>query len=204
MIRTQGAGVLGVLVIVWLMVFPYASPAVSSPAETSTTPKGWLQISVNLDHKVIKAGDRIEYNTLVTNTGTEPSPPVIVAMNIVNLEGTKDPVDPEDWSPQRTQYVDMLTPGQTVKLSWRVNAIFDGDYMVYMVAVPEPEDAEATSHPVASSGIHLTVQPFTSLNPLGILPYAVGGPMVLLVGILLLNRARHRGVDTGDSQVAVR
>ena len=34
---------------------------------------------------------------------------------------------------------------------------------------------ETTSQLVASSGIHLTVTPYTKLNPGGVLPYAIWG-----------------------------
>jgi hypothetical protein len=135
----------------------------------------------------------------VTNEGTEPSPPLIVAMNIINLRGAGDPVDPEDWSPQRTQYLDAVAPGQSAKHSWRVNAILDGDFMVYMVVIPTPDGPNATTQPVASSGIHLTVTKFTRLNPGGVLPYAIGGPVLLALAIFVVYRLRRRGIDEGGS-----
>jgi len=106
-------------------------------------------------------------------------------------------VDPEDWSPQRTQYTEQLPAGGSATLSWRINAILDGDYMVYMVVIPQPAGREATSHPVASSGIHLTVTPFTRLNPGGVVPYAVGVPLALVLGMALVFRRRRRSIDTG-------
>jgi ABC-2 type transport system permease protein len=158
-----------------------------------------LAISIDMDYETVKAGDHILYSTLVTNKGTKASPPLCVAMNIINLHAAGEVVDPEDWSPQRTQYLETLTPGQSAKLSWRVNAILDGDYLVYMVVIPEPEGRDATSQPVASPGIHLTVTPFTRLNPGGVLPYAIGGPLLLLVVIFLVYRHRRRQIDTGGS-----
>jgi hypothetical protein len=121
-------------------------------------------------------------------------------MNIINLNAKGDVVDPEDWSPQRTQYMENLGPGQTATQSWRVNAILDGDYMVYIVLLPVPSGPEATSHPVSSSGVHLTVTPFTKLNPRGVLPYAIGGPVLVLVGIVLIYRMRRRRIDMGGSE----
>jgi hypothetical protein len=120
-------------------------------------------------------------------------------MNIINLNAAGDIVDPEDWSPQRTQYADTIEPGKSVTMPWRVNAILDGDYLVYMVVIPEPDGQEATSQPVASSGIHLTVMPFTKLNPRGVLPYAIGGPVLLIGGMVFLYRLRRRNIDLGDS-----
>ncbi len=172
----------------FLAVFLAASPAqAQSP----------LQIAVDLDYRTVKAGEAILYNTVVTNRGTEDSAPLSVAMNIINLDAAGDVVDPEDWSPQRTQYLESLAAGKSVTLSWRVNAILDGDYLVYMVLLPEPSGEKATSQPTASSAIHLTVTPFTKLNPGGVLPFALGGPAVLILGMSLLNRYRRRQIDTG-------
>ena len=92
-----------------------------------------------------------------------------------------------------------LGPGQSASLDWRVNAILDGDYMVYMVAIPAPGSPEATSQPVASSGIHLTVTPYTKLNPGGVLPYAIGGPVLLVVVIFFVYRHRRKQIDAGGS-----
>jgi len=69
--------------------------------------------------------------------------------------------------------------------------------MVYMVVIDAPAGQETTSHPVASSGIHLTVTPFTRLNPLGVLPYAIGGPLIIGLGIFFLYRLRRRNIDEG-------
>jgi len=148
----------------------------------------------------VKTGDKVEFNTLVTNNSSQASPALIVAMNIINLDAAGDVVDPEDWSPQRTQYMQSLAPGESVNQGWIVNTILEGDYMVYMVLVPEPAAAETTSHPVASSGIHLTVAPFTRLNPGGVLPFAIGGPILLLAITYFVYRRRRQQIDLGGSE----
>jgi len=188
--RATGSLMLGCLILALGV-----SPALAFQGEA---PQGsGLQISIDLDYMVVKTGDKVEFNTLVTNQGTQASPPLIVAMNIINLDAKGDVVDPEDWSPQRTQYIDSLPAGGSASLGWIINTILDGDYMVYMVLIPAPESQSATSQPVASSGIHLTVTPFTRLNPGGVLPYAIGGPIIVLLGIFLVFRLRRRAIDTG-------
>lgn len=187
----------GLLVLAGFMVSLSTSPVMAFQGEQPQV--GVLQVSIDLNYKMVKAGDPVFFNTSVTNNGTEESPPLIVAMNIINLDAQGDVVDPEDWSPQRTQYLEHLGPGQSATQSWRVNAIFDGDYMVYIVLIPAPGSQETTSQPVASSGIHLTVTPFTRLNPGGVLPYAIGGPIVLLLAIFIVYRLRRQRIDTGDS-----
>lgn len=156
-----------------------------------------LQISVDMVYQVAKTGDKIEFSTVVTNNGTQASPPLIVAMNIINLNSTGDVVDPEDWSPERTQYLMSLGPGESATQNWIINTILDGDYMVYMVLIPEPAGQESSSQPVASSGIHITVERFVKINPSGILPYAIGIPLLLIIGMFVLFRQRQKGVETG-------
>jgi hypothetical protein len=169
------------------------------PREMTAAAQLPLHISVDLDYTIVKAGDKVTYNTVLNNSGTEASPPLSVAMNIINLNAAGDVVDPEDWSPQRTQYMETLAPGQSQKFSWVVNAILDGDYLIYMTLIPEPAGQKSTSQPIASSAIHLTETPFTKLNPRGVLPYAVGGPIVLLLGMTLLRRHRRRQIETGGA-----
>jgi hypothetical protein len=172
------------------------------PPGAPTGPPAELLVAIDRSDTVVRAGMPLLFSTAITNNAAEPSRPIIVAMNIINLDKTGEVVDPEDWSPQRTQYVEPLGPGQSATLDWRVNAILDGDYMVYMVAIPAPAGPDATSQPVASSGIHLTVTPYTKLNPGGVLPYAIGGPLVLGVVIFLVYRHRRRQIDLGGASAA--
>jgi len=194
-----------VLAIVFLGLAASASTALALQETQSYRQQGAdaeqpLQITLDMPYAVVKMGDPIFFDTVVTNARAENSPPTIVAMNIINLDKEGDVVDPEDWSPERTQYIDQLEPGESATLSWRVNAILDGDYIVYMVAMPEPAGQEATSQAVASSGLHLTVAPFTRLNPRGIIPLALGVPIAIGLGILLIFVLRRRGIDTGGSK----
>ncbi len=160
-----------------------------------------LQIVVDLDYTTVNTGDEVEFNSVVTNSGTQDSPPMNVAMNIVKT-GKGDPVDPEDWSPERTQEVEPLAPGESAEQSWTVDAILEGDYMVYLTVIPKPDGPEATSQPVSSSGIHLTVNPFTRTNPGGVLPIAIGMPIVLILISVLPLRRWLRGINTGASEAA--
>ena len=158
-----------------------------------------IQISIDKSDTVFRAGSPLMFTTGITNRGAEQSHALIMAMNIINLDKHGEVVDPEDWSPQRTQYIEPLAPGQSTTLDWRVNAILDGDFMVYMVAIPAPGSPDATSQPVASSGIHLTVTPYTKLNPGGVLPFAIGGPVVLVLVIFFVYRHRRKQIDAGGS-----
>jgi hypothetical protein len=156
-----------------------------------------LSLGIDMETVTVRAGESVFYETTVTNHRSQPSAPLILAMNIINLDASGDIVDPEDWSPQRTQYQGGLAPGASASHSWRVNAILEGDFMIYTVAIPQPSGQDATTHPAASPGIHLTVTPFTRLNPGGVLPFAIGGPVVVLLGLLYVYRRRRRDIDDG-------
>jgi ABC-2 type transport system permease protein len=169
-------------------------PALQLQAEPAAAP---LVMSIDMEYTTVRAGESVFYETQVTNNTGEASAPLILAMNIINLDASGDIVDPEDWSPQRTQYVESLPAGQTATHSWRVNCILDGDYMIYMVVIPSPDGAEATTNPAASPGIHLIVTPYSRLNPGGVLPFAIGGPILVLIGLWYVYRRRRQGIDEG-------
>lgn len=198
--RVLGPGARAAAVMLLVSVLSFASPAAAlsqEPAPAAPMAEAQLQVSIDVTAKTVRAGTPLIYNTVVSNSGTTATPPLIVAMNIINLNAAGDVVDPEDWSPQRTQYSDPIAPGQSATFNWRINAILDGNYMVYMVVIPAPSSAEATSHPVTSPGIHLIVTKYTRLNPGGVLPYAIGGPVLLGLIIFFVYRQRHRQIDAG-------
>jgi hypothetical protein len=187
----------GITVIACIVLLPRANSAIA--LQPAAARAGDLQVSISLDAKSVKTGDSIDFETEVTNTGTEESSPVIAAMNIINLSKEGDVVDPEDWSPERTQYLDSVAPGESVTLSWEVNAVLDGNYMVYIVAVPQPENADTSAQTVASPGLHLSVAKFTTLNPSGVLPYAIGVPLLVVLAIIVMFRLRNRQIDAGET-----
>lgn len=151
-----------------------------------------IEITTDLEYAVVNNGDDIEFSTLILNTGDADTPALFVAMNIINLGKGGDPVDPEDWSPERTQEVGTIAPGESAEQAWLVSAILDGNYMIYMTVVATPDGTEATSHPISSPGVHLTVQGFARSNPGGVLPVAIGVPLLLSVGTILIRRWWNR------------
>jgi hypothetical protein len=188
-----GALVLGAVALQRVAVAQEGSAGASSGSE----PGDGVTIELDKTLSILSQGDSLVYNSTVTNGGGTDTPSLTVALNIINLDAAGDVVDPEDWSPQRTQYIETLKPGESKSLKWRVNGIMDGDYMVYMVVIPKPHAPDVTTKAVASHGIHLTVKPFTKLNPKGILLYVLGTPIVLVLGMVYLMRRRQKSVDRG-------
>ena len=77
--------------------------------------------------------------------------------------------------------------------------MFAGKYLVYMVVIPKPAGTKATSQPVASNGIHLTIKGVARVNPGGMLPVALATTGGLSLGAVGLHWFRRRGIDTGGS-----
>lgn len=194
--RMRGRGLKGIFLIAPLL-FPLTSSL--QPLQANQNSSQNLQISIDKSSAIAKNGDKVEFHTVVSNNGTVTSSSLIVAMNIINLNATGDVVDPEDWSPERTQYIESIAPGQSAAQTWILNTILEGDYMVYVVLIPAPDSQDSTSQPIASPGIHLIVNPFTRLNPGGILPFAIGIPIALILVLVVLLRIRRRTFDAGDS-----
>jgi ABC-2 type transport system permease protein len=154
-----------------------------------------VQITIDRTYESRRTGEIFNFITRVKNNDPQKeSAPLVVAMNIINL-GSGQPVDPEDWSPERLQAVDPLKPGQTSELHWEVDPILEGDYLVYMVVAPKPAAKTATSQPVTSPAIHLTVRQYTWLNPGNVLPIAIGMPTVLIAAWLGLRALRRRELE---------
>ncbi|GBD22141.1 hypothetical protein HRbin28_02618 [bacterium HR28] len=192
--RASWGRIAGLLAVAWVVATMLVG-AYPTAAASSDSP---VQVVVDREWVTARTGDRVEFTTLVKNTSSAATPPLIVAMNIINLQG--EVVDPEDWSPQRTQSMDPLVPGASVEHTWIIDAILKGDYLVYMVVIPQPAGQESTSSPVASSGIHLTVTPFTRINPRGVLPLAVGIPLSLTATTFLLRWRRRRAITVGERE----
>jgi ABC-type multidrug transport system permease subunit len=191
-LRARWTSLSGMLLTSVVLVCLGSAPAIAvGRNQVGPEPTG-LQIALDEDFVQLKTGDELQFQTLVENNGQEDSPPVILAMNIIKLSSEGDVVDPEDWSPERTQYLDSISAGDALRHSWTIEAILKGDYMVYFVAVPQPAGEGSTSQPVASSGLHLTVGAFQRLNPGGVLPVVIAVPLGVTMSLLLLVRLRLR------------
>jgi hypothetical protein len=185
----------GVMIIFFVLA---GSPLTASQALASEdVVKQDVQISIDRSYEVRRTGEIFNFTTRVKNNDSNQSAPLVVAMNIINL-GSGQPVDPEDWSPERLQALDPLKPGQTSELHWEVDPILEGDYLVYMVLAPKPVGKTTTSQPVTTPAIHLTVKQYTWLNPGNVLPIAIGMPTGLTAVWLGLRALRRREIEGGS------
>lgn len=192
--RTLGLSALFVLILAAIS-FP-VSPAHAVQVEQDQDED--FNIVIDSRFKLVKMGDTVQFNTVVTNNGLKASPPLIAAMNVINLKKTSESIDLEEWAPERTQYVNALKPDESIRLDWILTTGLHGDYMVYVVLIPQPESTEVTTYPVASSSLYLTVEPAARLDPGTVLPFALGVPVFLLVITFVAYRRRGQQIDVGD------
>ena len=154
--------------LVWLLVCT-PTPAMAVPI-TVTVVMEPAQVSTVL-------GGRFTLETKVTNTGTAASGALLAHLNVASLEGSVY-VDPEDWSADRSQELE-LQPGETRRLSWEIQAVNSGSIAAYVVVLPFGNKSAANENLVVSPLVKLEVAPRSTLNAGGTLP------VVLLVPLLL-------------------
>jgi ABC-2 type transport system permease protein len=200
-LRARWGSLSGMVLTVFLLLVLGAGPAMGLGRSLFQAEEQGLKVSLEETFLEVKTGDEVNFDTLLENNGSEDSPPVIMALNIIKLTSTGDVVDPEDWSPKRTQYVEFVPAGDQLRQSWTIEAILKGDYMVYLVAVPEP-GKESSSHPVTSPGLHLTVGAFQRLNPQGVLPVVIAVPLGVTMALLVLVRLRLRRLGRDEQEEA--
>lgn len=196
--RARWGSLAGMTLAALIVVFAGMGSATALGGSLFQADRSDLVVSLDQTAITVKTGDEVPFESLTENDGNRDSPPVFLAMNIINLSG--DVVDPEDWSPERTQSVGRVAAGDAVRHKWTIEAILKGDYMVYLVAIPEPQGARSTSQPVASTGLHLTVGAFSRLNPQGVLPVVIAVPIGVTLVLLLVVRLRLRRLSRGEPE----
>jgi hypothetical protein len=184
MSRLQVARRLPALLGVTLAGAVLAVGASRAPASAATSTPA---ITVEIDKTTVSvgAGQHFTMHTVVRNEGDSPLTGLITHLNIAALDPSVY-VDPEDWSGNRTQYLPPLPAHSSRRLTWRVQAVNDGRFILYVVAV-QP----ASPHLAGSDVLSLRVARQPSLGAASALPVALGVP-VLLLGAMGLQRRRRR------------
>jgi hypothetical protein len=180
----------GVLAAGVLLAIATAGPAAAAVDRVSVTP--------DLHQVDTAVGGRFTISTRLSNDSDRATGPLIAHLNVASL--TSDVyVDPEDWSPARTQWVDSLDPHGDTLLTWRLQAVNAGTFDAYVVLLPtgDPEPGRALA---VSPSVRLGVADRQTISAGGVLPVVVAVPSVL--GLLVLARARTRARRAGAVQQA--
>jgi hypothetical protein len=162
------------------LALAFAAPATaSSPA-----------ISVRVDRAEIatKLGHKFSFRSTISNEGSSPISGMIAHLNVLSYDPSTY-VDPEDWSSHRTIYLPTLPPHATRAVTWRMQAVNDGTFAVYVAAVPR---LGVPGAPATGPAIRVDVAKRTTLNAQGIVPLALGLPGALGLLAIGLRFSRRR------------
>lgn len=177
-----------VLALVAALVSGTAAAAAPRPATPGCGGAG-CRVSVKLDRTTVSTaiGQRFSFTSTVRNDGDRPLPAVVAHLNVLSL----DPdvyVDPEDWSSNRTNYAGTLAAHASTRLTWNVQAVNTGRFVLYVAVTAEQGAADVA----ASNTLRLGVAQQRTLNAGGILPLAAAMPASVLVLMGLAARRRRR------------
>lgn len=141
-----------------------------------------VEVVVEPSSAPVVLGETLDISVTVTNNGTAPSAPLVVHIDITD-PSSESSVDPEDWTSTLSKTAGVVAPGATKTVTWNIQPISGGSFSLYAVALSEGVSSVASSNVLA-----VDVADQRSLNPGGILPVAIGVPLV--VGFLLLVQIR--------------
>jgi hypothetical protein len=167
-----------------------AVPSAAAVERRVERPAADSPLSVVLDETALEVGpgQRIEFTSTVRNTGEQPVTDLVAHVAILTSDADVY-VDPEDWSPRRTQYVDRLAGGEETTLSWNVQAVTAGPIILYVDVTDPASDTVAVSGP-----LYMTVTGRREVNSEDAFPLVAGVPaaVLLLLGLTGVRRRLRR------------
>jgi hypothetical protein len=175
------AGVLGCSVAAVSVGLALAQPA----AATATDP---VAVIVKQSRITTRLGENVSFRATFANRESTDTGPLIAHLNVLSLrEGVE--VDPEDWSTHRTRYLGAISSGSSRTITWKVHAINTGRIALYVAVLPQ---AGVNRPPAIGRTVQLLVAGRDTLNSGGILPLALGVPLLLGLMTTGLQLARRR------------
>ncbi|MBA2534455.1 MAG: hypothetical protein H0V21_05555 [Rubrobacter sp.] len=186
------------LAVVILALFSVAGPALAQgAAQTGSSYRGQVvaapggsgtPLKLETATKTISgtAGQYVKLPAKVTNISSGPIKDAVAYVSLVDVtKGQQAPVDLEDWSAHRAITISSLAPGQSKGVSWSLRLVKGGNYVVYANAIDQGSTRASVGQEVP-----LFVRTKQNLNPGGVLPVALGVP--LLAGAALFGPVFHR------------
>jgi len=171
--------------LIALIVLVSLTPVVAFAQTVSTD--GNVTVTIDKESTSIVAGDWVTFRTVISNTGDSGTPPLVANFNVASIH-LGPHVDPEDWSPLRTQYIDTIQPGESVELSWDVHTLFEGDFAVYVTIVSQ----EKSFGPVGSPTLHIHAEPDNVLPLNEVIPVVAIVPLFPLALLLVTSRSKRK------------
>jgi hypothetical protein len=159
-----------------------AAPAASNPV--------W--VSLSRTSTSVGIGDSFGFTSTVTNQGSAPVSGLVAHLNVLSFtHGVY--VDPEDWSSNRTRYLDPIPPGQSTTVHWTVKAVNGGDFGIYVAALGTPAAGISPTEPTVSPALVAHVTEQKNVNPQGVLPLALGIPAIVAAAMGAVRLRARKG-----------
>lgn len=160
-----------------------------APGTTSGPAVGTPTWSVTLDQSQVTSslGNRFTFVSTLSNETGQVRPGTIAYLNVVSMQSDVY-VDPEDWSSKRTRFLGDVQPGATTRLTWDVQAVNSGRFVVFVVVT----SASGSDEVVTSPALRVAIADQRRLNPSGILPVVLVVPTVVALGLVWSWRRRRR------------
>ena len=147
-------------------------------------------IVVQLDENELDVGpgEKLTFVSTVRNEGGTTLDGYVAHLNILTTDEDVY-VDPEDWSPERAQYLDPLAAGDATELAWSVQAVTSGPLILF-VSVTSPDSTSV----VSSGPLNLDVHGQRVVDSAGVTPLVLWTPasVLLLLAAVFTRRRRHR------------
>jgi hypothetical protein len=145
-------------------------------------------VSVEVEPTAVatKPGQSFSLRSTITNRGSSPASGLVAHLNILSLRPGVY-VDPEDWSEDRTRYLNTIPRGGSTTLTWTVKAVNSGSIGVYVAVFP----SSGAGRPVTGPTLRAAIAKRKTINAEGIVPLALGVPALLgalAVGVRLRRR----------------
>jgi hypothetical protein len=146
-----------------------------------------LTVNVNRTAVMTGLGRTFVVRSTVLNHRKNAVAGLIAHLNVLSLrDGVY--VDPEDWSSHRTRYLPPIAADGSLTLTWKLRAVNAGSFGVYIAVLRQSGSAQP---PITGPAVHVSVAHRTTLNSGGILPLALGVPVLLGALTLAVRRRRH-------------
>ncbi|MBA2714236.1 MAG: hypothetical protein H0U55_11885 [Rubrobacteraceae bacterium] len=197
--KTTKIRIVLLLAVVMLTVFSITGPALAQGATQTSVPyKGQVVAAPGGSGTPLKletatkkisgtAGQYVKLPAKITNISNRPVKDAVAYTSLVDVtKGQQAPVDLEDWSAHRAITISSLAPGQSRDVSWSLRLVKGGNYTVYANAI-----VQGSTRASVGQEVPLFVQTKQNLNPGGVLPVALGVPILAgaaLIGPVFLRR----------------
>jgi len=147
-------------------------------------------ITVTNDRATIETrlGHKFVFHSQIQNRGSAPARNLVAHLNVLDLTGHTY-VDPEDWSSQRTRYLQSIPAGGSTTLTWRMNAVNAGTIGIYVAVLSR---SGAPVRPTTGPTLRVRIRDRRTLNSGGILPLALGIPAALGLLAVAVRISRRR------------